>query len=411
VRARAAEPSVEMATQPAPAAPTALFARQPICDARQRIAGYELLYRGERAGDGAVVDDRAATAQVLTGVLGDVGLDQTVGPHPAFVNVDARFLLDVDPLPLPPTRVVLELLERAEPTPELLARLDALRAEGYRIALDDFVFEPHLAPLVERADIVKIDVRALGVAGAVAAARAYAGYDVTLLAEKVENDAEQAACAAAGFELFQGWWFCRPELIEGTQIPSLSLGCLAAAADLASSTAGLAEIEAAVRIDAGLSLRLLRQLNSVAIALPNRVSSVHQAVVLFGEQRLRQWTMLHLLASVGSGHQALLATALVRARMCELLAIRDGAPDPDAWFACGLFSIVDALTGVPMAAVAQELPLATEVRAALVERSGPMGAALDTAIGCEGLGNADTDTLRQSGAAIAWAAQATSTPG
>jgi EAL and modified HD-GYP domain-containing signal transduction protein len=400
-----------MATQPAPAAPIALFARQPICDAQQRIAGYELLYRGERTGDGAIANGAAATAQVLTGALGDVGLDQAVGSHPAFINVDARFLLDVDPLPLSPTRVVLELLENAVPTTELLARLDALRAEGYRIALDDFVFEPGLAALVRRADIVKVDVRALGVAGAVAAARDYNRYDVTLLAEKVENQAEQAACAAAGYELFQGWWFCRPELVEGTPIPSLSLGCLAAAADLASSTAGLPEIEAAVRIDAGLSLRLLRQLNSVAMALPHRISSIHQAVVMLGERRLRQWTMLHLLASVAPGHQALLATALVRARMCELLAIRDAAPDPEAWFACGLFSIVDALTGVPMAAVAQELPLAADVSAALVERSGPMGAALDRAIDCEALGDADTDTLRQYGAAIAWAAQATSALG
>src|SRR5439155_9175665 len=166
----AAEPYGEMAIQPASAAPTAFFARQPICDAQQRIAGYELLYRGERTGDGTVPDDRAATAQVLIGALGDIGLDQTVGPHPAFVNVTAQFLIEVDPLPLPPTRVVLELLEDAVPTPQLLARLDALRAEGYRIALDDFVLEPRLMRLVERADIIKVDVRALGVAGAAATA-------------------------------------------------------------------------------------------------------------------------------------------------------------------------------------------------------------------------------------------------
>src|SRR5437868_6946061 len=113
-----------MPTQPPPAATVALFARQPICDAQRRIAGYELLYRGHRARDGAVTDHRAATAQVLTAAFGDVGLDQTVGPHPAFINVDARFLLDVDPLPLPPQRVVLELLEDAVPSDELLARLD-----------------------------------------------------------------------------------------------------------------------------------------------------------------------------------------------------------------------------------------------------------------------------------------------
>ena len=163
-----------------------------------------------------------------------------------------------------------------------------------------------------------------------------------------------------------------------------------------------------MRIDAGLSLRLLRQLNSVALALPNRISSIHQAVVLLGERRLKQWTMLHLLAGVGSGRQALLATALVRARMCELLAIESGVREPDAWFAAGLFSIVDALTGAPIAAVAQELPLANDVRDALVDRSGPMGDALNAVIACELSGDSDAATLRHYGAAIAWAAQATS---
>jgi EAL and modified HD-GYP domain-containing signal transduction protein len=400
-----------MAAEPAPGAPTALFARQPICDARQRVAGYELLYRGERAVDGAILDDRAATAQVLTGVLGDIGLDETVGPHPAFINVTSQFLLDVDPLPLPPERVVLELLESTEPTPELLARLDKLRADRYRFALDDFVFHRRLSPLIERADIVKVDVRALGVPAAAATARELAAYNVTLLAEKVEQDAEQHACSAAGFELFQGWWFCRPELIEGTQIPSLSLGLLAAASELASDTAGLAEIEAAVKIDAGLSLRLLRQLNSAAMALPNRISSIRQAVVLLGERRLKQWTMLHLLAGLGSDRQALPATALVRARTCELLGVRAGAADPDAWFAVGLFSVIDALTGVPLASVVPELPLADEVRDALLEHSGPMGAALSAATRCEGLSHADPETLGHHCAAIAWAAQATAALG
>jgi EAL and modified HD-GYP domain-containing signal transduction protein len=396
-----------MAPQPAPVAPTTLFARQPICDAHQRIVGYELLYRGDRAANGAILDGHAATAHVLISALGDVGLDQAVGPYPAFVNVTASFLLEVDPLPLAPERVVLELLEDTNPTPALLARMDALRAEGYRIALDDFVPEQRLTPLVDRADIVKLDVRALGVPAAQAAARRLAEHGVTLLAEKVEDDAEQAACAKAGFELFQGWWFCRPELVEGRQIPSLSLNCLGAAAGLASPNAGLPEIEAALRLDAGLSLRLLRQLNSVATALPHRISSIRHAVVMLGERRLKQWTMLHMLANVSADRQALLATALIRARTCELLAADAGARDPDAWFACGLFSVLDALTGSPMAGLGSELPLAAEVRDALVDRSGPMGAALEAVIGCEGADNADPDTLRHHCAAIGWAAQAT----
>jgi c-di-GMP phosphodiesterase len=380
-----------------------LFARQPICDATQRIAGYELLFRGERAADGAILDDRAATAQVLLSAFDDIGLDGAVGTHRAFVNVSARFLLDVDPLPIRPERVVLELLENAEPTPRLLGRLDELRADGYTIALDDFSFEPSLAPLLSRADIIKVDIRALGVREAARQAAMLSPH-ARMLAEKVEDAAEQAACAAAGFELFQGWWFCRPELVRGKQIASSLIGRVGAAADLASPGTGLREIEAAVRLDAGLSLRLLRHLNSAAMALPHRVMSVHQAVVLLGERRLKQWVMLHLLAGLGEGRQALLTTAIVRARTCELLAASEGAAHPDAWFATGLFSVVDALAGAPMTDVVAGLPLDEAVKAALVDRAGPMGAALGAAESCESGNATEPAVLRVYDEAVAWSA-------
>jgi c-di-GMP phosphodiesterase len=386
------------------AAAHTLFARQPICDAGQRIAGYELLFRGERGAGGEILDDRAATAQVLLSAFDDIGLDGAVGTHRAFINVSARFLLDVDPLPIRPERVVLELLEDAEPVPELLRRLDELRAGGYTIALDDFSFQPRLAPLLARADIVKLDIRALGIPEAIRQA-ALLPPGARLLAEKVETPAEQAACAAAGFELFQGWWFCRPELVRGRQIASSLLGRVGAAADLASPATGLREMEAAVRLDAGLSLRLLRHLNSAAMALPHRVMSVHQAVVLLGERRLKQWVMLHLLAGLGEDRQALLVTAIVRARMCELLAAQQGAAHPDAWFATGLFSVIDALAGVPMADVVAGLPLDDAVKGALVQRSGPMGAALRAAEACEGPAAAEPEVLRLYDAAVAWSAR------
>src|SRR4051794_4898390 len=215
-----------MAAEPAHSSPAVLFARQPICDARQKVVGYELLFRGERGLDGSVLDDRAATAQVLLSAFGDVGLDATVGTARAYLNVSAEFLLEADPLPFGPERVVLELLEHSDPTPALLARLDALRAEGYTIALDDFALTFELVALAQRADIIKVDVRAGGVAEAVRQAELLRRFGATLLAEKVEDDAEQAACAAAGFELFQGWWFCRPEIVEGLSLSSVQLGCL-----------------------------------------------------------------------------------------------------------------------------------------------------------------------------------------
>src|SRR3712207_3826121 len=176
------------------------------------MAGYELLFRGAR--DPETPDQW--TASLIVDALSEIGLDRVAAGRPAWVNVSREFLLAVDPLPFAPDQVVLELTEdshAAEPT--LLARLDALRAEGWTLALDDFTFDPSLAPLLERAAIVKLDVLAHPGAALDAQLAAIAPYDLLLVAEKVETHEQFARCASLGFERFQGHFFARPRLLTG----------------------------------------------------------------------------------------------------------------------------------------------------------------------------------------------------
>jgi c-di-GMP phosphodiesterase len=375
----------------------ALFARQPICDDRQRIVGYELLHRG------FAPDGHAATSQVLVSSLGDVGLDATIGATRAWVNFEAQFLLDIDPLPFGPERIVIELIEGAEPTRELLYRIQELRREGFSVALDDFRWDQRLLPLVRLADIIKLDVIALGEDGLKETVQALAPFRKTIVAEKVETNETFEMAQRVGCSLFQGYWFCHPELVRGRPVPTVRRASLAAVSRLSRYDAGLEDIQEAVTLDAGLSLRLLRHLNSAWMALPHRVGSVHQAVVMLGERRMKQWAMLHVLAGISGGREALLTVALVRARTAELIAQRYQAQDTESWFACGLLSISDALLCAPMDEVIAELPLADEVRAALLDRSGAMGAALDACERCESGIETDPDLLAMYAEAVAWA--------
>jgi EAL and modified HD-GYP domain-containing signal transduction protein len=375
----------------------ALFARQPICDDLQRVVGYELLHRGF-AGDGL-----AATSSVLVSALGDIGLDATIGATKAWVNVEAQFLLEIDPLPFGPERIVLELLEGAEPTRPLLERMQLLRNQGFSIALDDFTWDQAMMPLVRLADVIKLDVLALGVDGVAQTVKMLAPFRKTIVAEKVEDVATAEACRAAGATLFQGYWFCRPELVSGRPVPAVRRASLSAVSELSRPDAGLEEIQRAVTLDAGLSLRLLRHLNSAWMALPHRVGSVHQAVVMFGERRMKQWAMLHVLAGITGGREALLTVALVRARTAELIAGLHGADDTESWFASGLLSVSDALTCAPMNEIVSELPLADAVRSALLERTGPMGEALNACERCEHGTETDQTILGLYAEAVAWA--------
>lgn len=395
-----------MSATAAPESPRVLFARQAIVDRRGRLAGYELLYRGPRGADGEIPDAEHATCSVLVGAFAEVGMGAAVGGSTAFVNVTERFLAEVDPLPLAPESTVLELLEDATPTPALMDRLRSLRAQGFRVALDDFAPGPSSTPLLEVADLVKVDLRAHARRDAERLMGSLAGRGLTVVAEKVEDQDEFDWSEAAGATLFQGYFFCKPVELAGTELRAASIERLRAVAGLSRPDAGLEDIEHAVKTDPHLALRLLQQLNSAAVALPHRISSIRQGVVLLGPRTVRQWALVLLLSGIGEHRGPVLATALARARTLETLAHVKGASDPDAWFSVGLLSVSDALAGAPLREVIGQLPLADDVRDALVDRTGPKGEALAAAIACERAELPATDrrlVLMAYGDALAWA--------
>lgn len=395
-------------------APSVLVARQPICDRHRHSVGYELLFRAHDREHAMVVDDEQATAHVLVTSFADIGVRQLVGTRFAAINVSRRFLLEVDPLPFGPKNIVLELLEDQVVDTALLDRLYELRSAGYRFALDDYTWTPSSAPLLEIASLVKLDVLALGQRGTEAELSRLQHFGGKLVAEKVETEAEFERCLQLGFDLFQGYFFCRPELVAGRPLSTGSLHALHTAAQVASEEVGFEELERIVSRDPGLTVRLLRLLNSAAFSLNRKIGTVRDALIMLGERNVRQWTLLILLAGLPTHADELLPTALVRARLLEQLATQRGDDEPSGAFVVGLFSVVDALLGTPMDEVLIEVPLADEHTAALLRHEGPNGRALQAVIaheqGDEWGSELDDDPISGFGAtyleAVRWATDA-----
>ncbi|MBI5105221.1 MAG: HDOD domain-containing protein [Solirubrobacterales bacterium] len=374
-----------MSYAPATAAPAGampevevLFARQPILDARGRLAGYELLYRGDGA-DGP----HAATSRVAASALSELGLRAATGGAPAYLNVTPEFLLAMDPLPFGPEGVVLELTADRSPDPALVDRLARLRAGGYVLALDGFSGQPAADPLLPHVAIAKVDVREVGHARLRPLVDQIRALELRPAATRVDGHHDHDQCEAAGFELFQGDFLCRPREVLGREVPAASLGALRLAAGVAAPEISIDELERAIALDPGLSLRLLRFVNSAAFALRHEIKSIRQALTLLGPRTVRQWAMLLLLAGVDEQRGPQLVTALARGRTCEAIASRLGADDPDAYFFTGMLSVVDALLDVPMEQALAGLPLSEEVTAALLRRAGGKGRALAMAEACE----------------------------
>jgi EAL and modified HD-GYP domain-containing signal transduction protein len=354
-------------------------ARQPIFDRAESIAGFEILYRSLT---GPFTDAEGATSTVIVQSLADIGLERLVGDARAFINVTADFLLKVRPLPMPPERVVLELVGTHSADPELLGALRDARDAGFRIALDGFRLSPGLEPLLELAGVVKLDIRALSGATLVKQVNELRHRGLVLIALKVETREEYEACRAMGFDGFQGYFFAEPAVVSGPTAPTHRLGALTEliAPD---RQASFEEIERVISQDAGLSHKLVRLASSAFVGTRTQVASVRQALILLGTVAVRRWAMLLALSGLTDRPQHLLTVGLVRARLCELLAAAHPVAAPERAFTVGLFSVVDALLGKPMQALLDELPFDSRIRHALLDHDGPEGRLLAAVLAYE----------------------------
>jgi len=391
--------------QPVPDA--VVVARQPIVDVDRSVVGYELLYR-QRDPDAPQVSGEQMTAQVVLGAL-TIGVDQLVGDKVMFCNAERGVLTGATPVTLPPERTVIEVLESVRIDDEAVEGCRSLVERGFELALDDFVWRDGVERLLELASIVKIDLVATQRDQVLALMERCRVYDVRLLAEKVETEADVQWALAQGFELFQGYAIERPALVHAPVMGASTLARTQLALTLLTEDLDFEEIEDILRHEPGLVVQVL-QLASVGShhGMRRSVRTMREALVLLGTVRVRQWVALTLLGGHATRSVDGLATALIRARTCEVLAKFRGMSSPSFAFTAGVLSSLDLLLGLPADALETALGLDGELTATAFRHETEVGRMIEEVIVYEdhlrGTGGREpaADLDRAAAAAFVW---------
>ena len=350
--------------------------RQPVFDADLGVIGYELLFRQEDRDETSASHlhdgDEMTTAVFHSAV--SIGLDRLVGDKTIFCNADRGVLTGAVPIPLPPERTVVEVLESVRFDAEIDAGCRALRAAGYRLALDDFEWFDGAERLVEQAAVVKIDVRQLGPDSSLDLMQRCRPYGVQLLAEKVETPDELAFYRGHGFDLYQGFALARPTALSARILEPSALGVLQIASAVLDERTDFDEVERILRRDPALAVQLLQVASIGPVGgLRRPVRSIREALVLLGTHRVRTWISLLMLRSSNAGSPDDLVTVLARARMCELLACRDNSEQAAFAFTAGMVSALDRLLGPPATQLTTVLPLDGQLLGAAFGTDSSMG--------------------------------------
>jgi len=361
--------------------------RQTIFDADLNIWGHELLFRsGGKDNFARFSNPEQATAAVITEGFA-IGTALLPKGRKIFTNFPQDLLLKDAPLALPPEDCIIEVLENVVPTPEVMASLRKLKDSGYTIALDDYVEQPEFAPLLELADIVKVDVLARSPTETIKISQKLRKHSCLLLAEKIESRCILDLTKSLGFAFFQGFFFARPEVIAGRSIPTAAVNRLRLIHEMSGDRFEVAEMARIISQDPGMSFRLLKQITSVHYSFTQKIRSIAQAVALMGSRQLKQWLMLTMLADIGPGGRGLelLFTCVHRARFLEMLAmdLKSRRFEPDVMFLLGLFSNLDVMLNLPMEDIISHLPLDKEINAALSGKHNDMRQWIDLSMAVE----------------------------
>jgi len=359
-----------------------IIARQAIFDKDLNVYAYELLFRSDNQQiESGVIDSFGdeATARVINHTFMELGIERVIGNHLAFVNLTRNFILTDDPLPFAQDRVVLEILENIVVDDELITAIRKLVDQGYIIALDDFIFNESLRPLVQLAEIIKIDLLAFSEQALKEQVTLLKQQNVKLLAEKVETQEQFQLCKKLDFDYFQGYFFSRPTIIEDKPIPESQLNLLSIIARLQDPNVKFEDIEQLISQDVGLTYKLLRLLNSAAIGLPRKIESIKQGLVILGLKAIKTWTTLIALNTMQTITPELISNTLIRAKMCEQLAPHYNC-SAETGFLVGLFSNIDAMLAHPMDELLKSLPLNNDIKQALSSGLGNLGELLQIVI-------------------------------
>lgn len=359
------------------------IARQPIFDLRMKLFGYELLFR-----DGpknAFSPAKEASSSVIVDSMMLFDLETLTGNAKAFINLDRSAIMNGAALLLPPGRTVVEILESVEPTPEIVLACHELCARGYALALDDFVDHPKWAPLTAIAKFLKVDFRISQTDEREAMARRYRPRGIHMLAEKIETQTDQREAERLGYSYFQGYFFSKPNMVEGREVPANKITYLRLLEAVSSLEVSHEQIEELLKQEPSLVYKLLRYLNSPLMGFRTEIRSVHHAISLLGDQEFRRWiSILALVAMAGGKPPELIRTALTRAYFCEEISGAMGmATDSSDLFLMGLLSVTDALLDLPIEHVLARLPVSQELRLALSHQSSRFSDVYDTVLSYE----------------------------
>jgi len=348
---------------------TVSVARQAIFDMNRRLWGFELFCIGNSGSSpsGFSPDENIA---VNIAQSAGIGIKQiTARKKRVVVNLSEKNLLDDQIYILPPEHTTILVCESVYRNESLRERVEALRQDGFQIAVSAFTNSDDCAALYSLADMMVMDISNSStneLSDLVSAAKAY---NAIPMAKMVEDGDLFSTILKLEFGLFQGAFSKAAEIVPMRKLSPNQTARFQLLQVLEAPDPDLQLLAERIQTDAAISFKLLSYMNSASFAFNQKIKSISHAVNMLGWNKIKGWLRVILLSDMGQSDESfeLLRTSTQRGKFLELLASKFPSWGfvPEKMHMLGLFSLLDSMLGMPMDEVVTYLPLDGKLKAAL----------------------------------------------
>jgi len=356
--------------------------RQPIYTRDLDVYAYELMPHLTSDTEESPSAD-TITSQVIINSFMEIGIDNLVGKEIAFLTLTEHFLHSDYELPLPTDKVIIKIPSHINITPELITGVENLAKAGFKLAIDNYLQYPELQALASMASIIDINIENLSDAEIRAHLRMLKKLNPIVLADHVSTHEQYEICRDAGADYFQGYFLNRPRIVKGESLDSNQMSVINLLSTLHNPETDTDTIVDVISKDIALSYKLVQLMNSAFFSRNSKIDSIQHATVMLGRKQLCTWASMMVLSGMDDKPREQVRISMIRARSCELLATKAGIAGADVFFTVGMFSSLDLLMNQSLEDLISPLPLADNISAALLNREGELGEALNCTLAQE----------------------------
>lgn len=346
------------------------IARQAILNRANKVSAYELFFRNSHQNSFPHgTDHHEATSKLIGRTYFNKGIKPFTAGKRALINFSEESLIKRLPFLLPKDEILIEVLEDVTPSDQVFSICKELSAAGYALALDDFVYKPQWKRFLKLVKLIKFDIQQTplpSIAPLVNELRQKTR--IKLLAEKVETHEEYELALSMGFHLFQGYYFCIPEMQESQEIKSAQLILISLFREVNKTHINYDKVISLLERDCNLVFKLLCYVNSGIFPLKGKISSVKQAITYMDEVQLKELISLFFTAVLAENKSPeLIQICAIRAKFCEMIIEQLEPKQAESAFMVGMFSLIDAILNMPMQSIVSRLSLDSYISDTLLD--------------------------------------------